>query len=198
MIIQDGTGAGYKAKVNEKYRLHTEAVTRESTTEAVFQGEAFNFNTGSMTLTSAGESAIGHFKHDGYDPFVVKEIVLTIGATTGGSGIGTARIYKNPTAGTIVTTATTIEIATNRNFSSSKAPEGDMFKGAEGLTTTGGSLFDHTSRSTFETVISFDSAEIIMMKGNSLSVTWEPPTGNTSQIVEISATGYFAGSDVFA
>jgi len=198
MIIQDGTGAGYKGKVDENFRLHTESVNRSALTEAVFQGEAFNFNTGSMTLTSANESATGYLKYEGADPFVITEILFILGATTGGSGDGTARIYKNPTGGTIVTNALAIEVAANRDFSSSISVTGDLFKGAEGYTTTGGTIFADTARSSFGTVISFDAAEIILRKGNSLSVSWEPPTGNTSQNVKIAATGYIAGSDVFA
>ena len=198
MIVQDGTGSGYKAKVDENFRVHTEGVTRSALTEAVFQGEAFNFNTGSMVLTSANESAIGYFKYNGADPFVVKEILFIIGATTGGSGDGTARIYKNPTGGTIVTNALAVETAENRDFSSSITVEGDLYKGAEGYTTTGGTTFADTARSSFGTVITFDAGEIILRKGNSLAVTWAPPTGNTSQSAKIAATGYIAGSDVFA
>lgn len=198
MQISDGSGGGYSAKVDQNNRLHTEAVNRTALTEAVFQGEAFNFNTGAITLTTANESAVGYFKYDGDDPFVITEILAIIGATTGGSGDGTLRIYRNPTGGTIVSGAVDIEIAANRDFSSSVVVSGDTYKGAEGNTLTGGTTFAETTRSSFGTVISLDAAEIILKKGNSLGVSWEPPTGNTSQIVKIAATGYIYGSDVFA
>ena len=198
MRLDDGSGGGYKAKVDENYRLHTEGVVRDTLREGVYQGKAFNFNTGAMTLTSANESAVGYFKYDGDDPFIIEEILFILGATTGGSGDGTAKIIKNPTGGTIVTNAVPIEVAQNRDFSSQLAVEGDTFKGAEGYTTTGGSTFADTTRSSFGTVIAFDAASIILRKGNSLACTWTPPSGNTSQSVKIAATGYISGSDVFA
>lgn len=198
MRITDGSGANYGAKVDLNNRLHTEAVNRGVLTEAVFKGEAFNFNTGAITLTSANESAIGYFKYNGADPFVITEILLIAGTTTGGSGDGTLKILRNPTSGTIITGAVPVEIAANRDFSSSLTVDGDTFKGAEGNTLTGGSTFAETTRSSFGTVISIDAAEIILRKGNSLGVTWTPPSGNTSQVVKIAATGYISGSDVFA
>ena len=198
MRLDDGSGGGYKAKVDENFRLHTEAVTRDTLREAVYRGKGFNFNTGSMTLTTANESAVGYLKYDGAEPFVIEEILFILGASTGGSGEGTATIYKNPTAGTIITNAVPVEVASNRDFSSQISVEGDLYKGAEGYTTTGGSVFADTSRSSFGTVIPFDAAPIILRKGNSLSVSWTPPSGNTSQVVKIAATGYISGSDVFA
>lgn len=198
MIISDGAGGGYRALVDRNNRLHTESVSRDALTEAVFQGKGFNFNTGAITLTSANESAIGYFKYNGDDPFVITEILYILGSTTGGTGDGTATIYRNPTGGTIVTGAVNIDIAANRDFSSSTVVDGDTYKGAEGNTLTGGTVFANSSRSSFGTVISFDAAEIILRKGNSLGVSWQPPSGNTSQVVKIAATGYVSTSDVFA
>lgn len=198
MIIKDGAGGGFGALVDKNNRLHTEAVSREVLVEAVFQGDAFNFNTGAITLTTANESAVGYFKYEGDDPFVITEILFILGATTGGSGDGTAVIYRNPTAGTIIDNAVDIDIAANRDFSSSKIIDGLTYKGAEGNTITGGTVFADTTRSSFGTVISFDAAPLLLRKGNSLAVSWQPPAGNTSQVVKVAATGYVSTSDVFA
>lgn len=198
MRIIDGKGTGNEARVDDNNRLHTEAVSRNALTEAVFQGKAFNFNTGDMTLTTANESAIGYMSYTGDEPFVIKEILFIIGASTNGTGDGTAKIYRNPTGGTIVDNAVDIEISANRDFSSSIQPSGLMYKGAEGYTTTGGTTFAETTRSSFGTVIAIDAAEIILRKGNSISLSWQPPSGNTSQVIKVAATGYVSGSDVFA
>jgi len=196
MKIYDASGGGYGAKVDSNKRLHTEAVERSQLFESVLLGEAFNFNTGTITLTSANESAVGYFEYLGDAPFVITEILFIIGATTGGSGNGTAKIYRNPTGGTIVSGAAAIEIAANRDFSSSRTLSGNMYKGAEGNTITGGTVFADSSRSSFGTVISFDAAPVVIRKGNALGCSWEPPTGNTSQTVKIAATGYVLGSDI--
>jgi hypothetical protein len=199
MLINDPYN-GNGAKVDDNHRLHTESVNRTVLTEAVFKGEAFNFNTGSMTLTTAGESAIGYLGYEGDYPFVITEIIFIIGAATGTlSGNGVAKIFRNPTTGTIITNADPVEIASNRDFSSSTAVTGDTFKGAEGYTISGGTTFADTSRSSsFTGTINFDAAPIILRKGNTLALSWTPPTGNTSQDIKVAATGYISGSDVFA
>jgi hypothetical protein len=198
MIIKDGAGKGYSALVDENNRLHTESVSRDVLTEAVFQGDAYNFNTGNITLTTANESAVGYFQYTGDAPFVITEIIFIVDGTTGGVGEGTARVYRNPTGGTIVDNALAVEVSANRDFSSSKTVEGLIYKGAEGATTVGGTIFADSSRSSFGTVITFDAAPIILKKGTALSISWQPPAGNTSQIVKIAAIGYVSSSDVFA
>ena len=190
MKISDGAGGGYEAKVDSDNRLHTEAVSRSELLQGIIQGVGYNFNTGPVTLTTANESAVGYFAYNGNEPFVITEILFILGTTTGGSGDGTARIYRNPTGGTIVDNALPIEIAANRDFGSSIVVDGDMYKGAEGYTVTGGTTFADSTRSSFGTVIAFDAAPILIRKGNTLCTTWQPPSGNTSQICKVAATGY--------
>jgi len=190
MIINDGAGTGAQARVDSLKRLHTDAKSTSILEYSALKGDAYNFNTGSMTLTTAGESAVGYFQYLDDAPFVIEEILFIIGATTGGSGDGTAKIYRNPTGGTIVSGAVPIEVAANRDFSSSKQPVANMYKGAEGNTIIGGTVFASTSRSSFGTVITFDGGPIVLRKGNTLAVSWTPPTGNTSQTVKVAATGF--------
>jgi len=190
MIINDGAGTGAQARVDSLKRLHTDAKSTSILEYSALKGDAYNFNTGSMTLTTAGESAVGYFEYLDDAPFVIEEILFIIGGTTGGTGDGTAKIYRNPTGGTIVSGAVPIEVAANRDFSSNKQPVANMYKGAEGNTIIGGTIFDSTSRSSFGTVITFDGGPIVLRKGNTLSVSWTPPTGNTSQTVKVAATGF--------
>jgi hypothetical protein len=196
MIINDGAGSGASAKVDANNRMHVESVQHNQFDEAITAGDGYNFNTGAITLTSANVSAVGYFKYDGDKPFVITEILFILGASTGGSGDGTATIIKNPTGGTIISGAVNVDVASNRDFSSSKVISGDTFKGAEGNTITGGTTFADTSRSSFGTVITFDAGHIKLAKGNSLALTWQPPSSNTSQIVKIAASGYVLTKDV--
>lgn len=196
IIIRDGSGNGHSAQVDNNHRLHVESVQHNQLFEASSTGDAFNFNTGAITLTTANESAVGYFDYQGDEPFVITEILFILGASTGGSGDGLAKIYRNPTGGTIVSGAVPIEIAANRDFSSSKVVDGNMYKGAEGNTVTGGSIFAETTRSSFGTVIVFDAGPIVVKKANTLACSWQPPTGNTSQSVKIAATGYVLTKDV--
>jgi len=198
MMITDGYN-GNGAKVDINNRLHTESVTRDVLTEAVFKGEAFNFNTGDITLTTGNASAIGYFKYNGDTPFLLTEIIVIIGSAAGTlSSDSTIEILRNPTTGTIVDNTVAIETSANRDFSSSIVITGDTYKGAEGYTLTDGTTFGKTTRgSSFTGPVTFDAAPILLRKGNSLGVKYTPPTGNTSQVVKIAAIGYVAGSDVF-
>ena len=63
MIIEDGTGNGYKAKVDSQNRLRTLAISEGFNVDAASNGENFNINTGVMNLTSANESAVAYFKN---------------------------------------------------------------------------------------------------------------------------------------
>ena len=195
MVINDGSGKGYQAKVDALNRLHTDAKSTSILEASSLAGDAYNFNTGTITLTSANESAVGYFEYLDDQPFVIEEILFILGPTTGGSGDGTAKIYRNPTGGTIISGAVAIDVAANRDFSSSKSPVANMYKGAEGNTITGGTLFAESSRSSFGTVIAFDAGPIVLRKGNRLAVSWQPPSGNTSQTVKIAATGFTDRSD---
>jgi hypothetical protein len=187
--IIDGSGNGYRAKVDENKRLHTQSVTASQLTLAVLNGDAYNVSTGTMNLTSANESAVGYFKYNGDTPLVISEILVILGASTGGSGSGVIKILSNPTAGTLIDNADPVPTAANRDFGSSKTLDADAYKGAEGYTLTDGDNFAITSRdASFNGVVSFDAAPIVLRKGSSIGITFTPSTGNTSQTVVVAGT----------
>lgn len=190
--IIDGTGSGYKSKVDSNNRLHVRAVSSTELSNAALQGEAYNVSTGAITLTSANESAVGYFKYNGTDPVVIKEILVIINPSTGGSGVGTIKIKKNPTGGTIISNAVPIPTASNRDFSSAKTLDGLIYKGVEGDTITGETedFAVSTRDAAFSGVLAFDAATIVLRKGNTLAITFEPATGNTSQTIVVAGTIY--------
>lgn len=186
--IQDGSGSGNRAQVDSDHRLHVNSVGRTQLEQAVLLAESYNLSTGSVTLTSANESATFYLKYTGKDPLVIKEFLIILGASTGGSGNGLVKIFKNPTAGTIVSGAVDVSSNINRDFSSSNLLDASIYKGAEGNTLTDGEVFAITSRDVFDEPIVFDAAPIVLRKGNSFGIKYTPPTGNTSQSVVVAAT----------
>ena len=80
----------------------------------------------------------------------------------------------------------------NRDFASSNdiTNNASVYKGVEGDTLTDGGSFAFTTRSNFDSPISFDSANIILRKGNSIGINITPPTGNTSQNWVIAIIGF--------
>lgn len=188
--IKDGTGKGYVAQVDSDNRLHVNSVTRTQAEQAALLGEAYNLSTGVITLTSANQTCISYMKYTGTDPFVIKELIAIPSNSTGGSGTASIQLIKNPTGGTIVSNAVVMPSIQNRDFSSSKLPDADLFKGVEGDTVTGGSIFGATSRDNFDAPIVFDAANIVLRKGNSIAVNITPPSGNTSQTWILAIIGF--------
>lgn len=195
-VIEDGTGRGYKAKVDDNKRLHVDSSGRTQDQQAALLSDSYNINTGAITLTSDGESAVFYMKYTGDNPLVIKEILGIIGTTTGGSGDGEIKIIKNPSAGTIVSGASAVTTNSNRDFGSANQLDGVVYKGAEGNTLTDGSVFADSIRSSFGTVITFDASIIVLRKGNSIGVKFTPPAGNTSQTIKIAVTCFVEDSEL--
>ena len=145
--ILDGTGKGYEAKVDSDYRLTVSSVQRELSSEASRLGRNYNVNTGTITLTTANKSAVAYIKNNDDLNYIIKEIIVILGASTGGTGDLTVDLIQNPTQGTIVSGATDMDIIANRNFGSTRPFNALAYKGAEGNTMTDGVDFSSTTRS---------------------------------------------------
>lgn len=195
-IIKDGTGTGNNAKVDKNKRLHVDSSSRTEDEQAALIGQSYNINTGTITLTSDGTSAVCYLKYNGDQALVIKEILGIVGSTTGGSGDAEMKLIKNPTAGTIISGATNVTTNQNRDFSSANIFDGLAYKGSEGLTITDGVSFADTTRSSFGTTIAFDASSIVLRKGNSIGVTFTPPSGNTSQTIKIAITCFVETADL--
>lgn len=186
--IEDGTGNDYRAEVSANNRLFTDSVTRPQLEYACITGNAYNVSTGAITLTSASASAVGYFKYTGDYTMIIKEILVILGDSTGGSGNGTITLLKNPQSGTIITNAVDVATTANRDFSSANIITATAYKGVEGDTFTDGTTFAITSRNETAQIVTFDAAPIILRRGNSIGVKYQPPSGNTSQSIIIAGT----------
>jgi len=183
--IIDGTGSGKKAKVDNGNRLHTHSVSESIIEFAALNGESYNINTGTITLTTANESAVLYFKNNGENPINIASVGYLLGNSTGGAGDLLATVYLNPTTGTIVSGATDVDINVNKNFGSSKVLAVDAYKGAEGNTITNGgdayySLLNGAGK---QYVIS--TGTVVIPKGSSIGVSITPQTGNTNMDIQV-------------
>ena len=118
MIIEDGSGKSFKAKVDENLRLHTQSVTETEAQHAAEVGEAFNINTGTINFTADG--TLLYFKNDEDTDFVVESIAVGVGTMTETDPVKIT-VVRNPTAGDLITDATAVDMKQNRNFGSSIA-----------------------------------------------------------------------------
>lgn len=177
--IDDGTGSGAQAKVGQQKRVHTHALTASDISVAGMRGDAFDVNSGIITLTTANESGILYIKNDEDVEIALAVMFSNLGSTTGGSGSGVLKWHLNPTGGTLISGAVDAN-SINRKLGDPNILAGDQFKGAEGNTVTSTSSIDIPTA-----VSGIYSSIFIIPKGQSFAVTYEPPTGNTSQDVQM-------------
>lgn len=180
--IKDGS-TGNIAKVSRN-RLHVDSISKTSSEHENEVGNAYNINTGTINLTSASQSAVLYLKNNEDSDLVIKKIFYIVGTSTGGSGDMTITAIRNPTAGTIVSGASAVDININRNFGSSQVLSVDVFKGAEANTFTDGTDAIGTIQSD-NFINALIPGTIILPKGSSFGVNITPPTGNTSLNIQL-------------
>jgi hypothetical protein len=183
MKILDGTGKGYLAKVDENNRLSTDSLTVDESVNATYGGMAYNVNTGTINLTSGNPSALLYMRNDSDSDIIITAFFYLLGTSTGGTGDWAVDVYRNPTAGTLVSAGTDFT-AVNRDFGSANELDATIKKGAEGSTLTDGtiviqSLFPSSGRQTVAV------GAIVISSGNSIGFIVDPPSGNTSANVQM-------------
>jgi hypothetical protein len=198
MNIHDGTGSGVMAGVSETHRLLVDADSHDAIITSATDGKAFKFGTDIITLTSANVSGVFYLKNGEEANLIISEILFQANQSTGGaSGIGTWKVIRNPTAGTLISNATATPIRQNFNFGSTRTITADAFKGVEGATVTGGNDFTIQNGFTVPNRVIAPFTAIILPRGSSLAVTFTPPAGNTSIAVSVGISA-FLNSRFFA
>jgi hypothetical protein len=183
MIIEDGTGTGRKAQVNSGNRLYVRSVSNTEGQEANTDGDAYNINTGYVTLTNAVDTPVLYVKNNEIKSLYIEAIAFGVQPSTG--GVSTEKTYatviRNPTAGTIVSDATDVPIKSNRNYGNQNVFDADVFKGGTGSTLTDGE--DHLILQLSEGSRAFATINEVIPKGASIAIKIKPPTSNTSMDV---------------
>jgi hypothetical protein len=137
--IKDGTGGGYLAEVSSDKKLRTRSISETRVQHATEIGNAYNINTGDIGSLATGESALLYFKNGEALDFSVDAIAVGIKDATG-SDIHTVTVVRDPTAGTLVSGASLVDMNQNRNFGSEHTLSSSLaYKGADTLTLTDGS-----------------------------------------------------------
>lgn len=169
MKIEDGTGTGRAAKVEENNRLLTQAAASSELHEnSLKEEQVYMFSSGEFTsITTTGtETGCFYVKNDSS----TKKLILS-SIRTCGTQLQKVTFYKNATGGTLITDQTPAQ-STNLNFTSSNSSESTVYVGANAKTVTGGTWFgqhiNHVGHSSIDT-----RDALILGKNDSLSVTFE-------------------------
>lgn len=177
--IRDGQGGKYLAGVDSKNRLRTRALTTTESENALKEGRAYNLNTGVLTLTDDVDTPVMYVKNNESSELHIKAIAVGLGASDGTAGEPVKiTIIRNPTAGTIISSPTNVDINSNRNYGSSDTFDADAYKGATGDTMTDGD--DHIIFFQNESGRLFASIDEYLPKGTTIGIKIEAPSGNTS------------------
>jgi hypothetical protein len=183
--IIDGTGTGKKAKVDSQNRLHTHSVTEGLVEHASSNGNSYNINTGTITLTSANESGLLYLKNNSDSDIHIASIGYLMGNSTGGTGDINITVLRNPSLGTVVSDEVLVSINENKNVGSSKELTADIYKGGEGKTITDGTPLYYSLVAGSARGYVIATGTIVVPKGGAIGVQLTPQTGNTSMGVQV-------------
>jgi hypothetical protein len=180
--LEDGTGQGYLQKVNGNNQAYTYSVSINEDGEATKTGRSYNINTGWITLTNDTVTPVLYLKNNEVEDLHVTAIAVGFGPSTGGGTIIEDIIaVRNPTAGTIVSGATDVDINSNRNYGSASVLTVDAYKGATGNTMTDGT--DHLLIAQNDGGRAFATIDEVLPQGTSIGIKITPATGNTNMRV---------------
>lgn len=191
MQLQDGTGRGFAARVDDSNRLVTLSETITVREVGVIKGDAaYFFTIGLANLTSANESALLYIKNTKTDSvFLMEKIYVSMGNAVGSPGGDVLfKVYPNPTSGSLLTAGAPI-IGSNANFGSSVPAQAVALAGAEGKTIASDDpailLVLHDR---FYRTIEFSGA---LPNGNAMGISIQPPFGNVLMNVSLIVSGYY-------
>lgn len=193
-IIEDGSGKGYKAKVDSQNRVHTRAVVSSDLVASTSEGTSYIAASGVITITNDTDNYLIYIKNNSEKDLVLSQTTVVTGDSTGGINELTFLGSLNPTGGTLLSSGTSFS-PFNLNIGSANIFDGDAFGsfGTLSLTATGGTpvngFIEDKGRHIFDT-------SFILPRGASLAGGIKAATGNTSVTVSISYTLYFRDKDV--
>lgn len=183
--IKDGTGSCYTVAVDKNNRLHTHSVNESLSQNASRIGDAYNINTGNISLTTDTTSEVLYLENVGDNDLHIATIGYLLGNSTGGSGDVEMMVSKNITGGTLISGALTPTINENKNVGSKKTLNVNVYKGVEGATSTGGVPFYSSLIGSAPRSYPISTGDIIISRGGNISLSITPPTGNTSMNVQV-------------
>ena len=181
-LIIDGTGKGYRAKVDDSNRLHTHAYTVTMVEAAALQGNSFNVSTGLIELTDTSDSAVFYIKNNTLDDLFFYRQDILIGQSAGG-GVAIATIsYATSVAGGTIVTDNVTSVVVNSKIDDSTVLGADTLVGGQGKTVVAANSVSFAGTS------SVSESPLVLPPSQTLAVSIQPPAGNTSQYVSYGAS----------
>lgn len=185
--IQDGTGQGWNAKVDDTNRLEVRGIIEEGRVEGSANGETFIIGSPFLTQTAATENGLLYFQFDEDATFYTTTFSSQGRYTTGGTFNNYliqaySGIQPSALTGTWVDTT-----PLNLNIGSSRSLAG-TFKWGSPAGATGFSGTPIVQLGFPINQFNQINTALVFPKGSSLLLTVTPPTSNTSMPVNFNIT----------
>ena len=187
-VIKSGRD-GNVARVDDEERLLTFAVTQNENVHSAQKGNAFFITHSIVNLTSDNESVIFYCKNDDTRPWILEDIKVAFGKSTGGDGGDfTSRTIVAPSGGTIFNGSDGAAI--NMKVGDPTILQATIKTGGEGVTATGGASLFPSLVVGDQMVTPFIGGPIILPPATSFAYAITPPTGNTSVNIKLNMLAY--------
>lgn len=185
--IEDGTGKGFSAKVDNTNRLEVRAVSEEGRVAGAADGDTFIIGSPFLTQTGASENGLLFWQIDEDDDYYATTFSSQARFTTGGTTSNyLLQVYKGIPASSL--TGTWVDTTPlNANFGSSNTLAGTFKYGSPAGATgfSGTPIFQlGFPINQYNQIIT----SLVFPKGISLLLTVTPPASNTSMPVNFSIT----------
>ena len=194
-IVNGANGPRYAAKVNADSQLITRATSVEQRLHSSIDGNYYEATTAKVTLTDAAETPMIYLKNENTNSnivIVIDRVFYDVWGTTSGSGGGTLEYYKNPT----ITGGTDI-VPVNSNFGAGNAATG-TFKKSMTTMIEGAGVHWWWAYVGAGTSTSVEEGRIVVPVGYAFAISYQAPTGNTSQAISINVAFYELDSTLIA
>ena len=187
--LRDGTGDGFLAKVNNQNQLVVRDVSVQQQTQSAIRGEYYEAHSGLINITDANEIGLISLAPTPAGLVVVIDVIyVDTFASTGGSGSGKFRYYRNPT----ISGGTTIN-PVNNNFGDETVLPGTFLKSP---TISGGINFA-TANIASDNFLALQEEKIVVPPGFSFAITITPPAGNLGMDVSANIGMYTIDETLF-
>jgi len=184
--IQDGTGKGFQAKVDDTNRITTRSITEDAQLEATVDGNTFFVGNPYVTQTGSSINGLLYFNSDEEVDLFAKTFSCQARYASGASFDNfTILVYSNVEESSLTGTWTDFT-PLNLNFGSSNTLAGSYKYGS-----ATGASFSNIGTTSPKIQLAFPvnvynqiSTNLIIPKGIGILVAVVPPTGNTSMPVQ--------------
>ena len=179
-VIKSGDSGNTARVFRNRLNVHSTAETEE--VDALEDGDAYNINTGSISLAAA--TATLYLKNNEDKDLIINALVVGVGTPDGGNtnftGETVIELIRNPTAGTLIdSTPTNTSINENRNFGSTNTLSATTYQaGASGDAISDGSTALYFFQNGAGRL--FAGINILLPKGSSIGVRVTPAIDATT------------------